>query len=74
MDKPNGFAALTPEQRNEMSRKGGSVKGKKGFATMTVEERKINARKGALASAAVRKRKDKNGKDSIPSGDRSTDS
>jgi uncharacterized protein len=51
--KPRGFAALPPEQRTEMARRGGKRAHELGKArTFTREEAKVAGRLGGLASKA----------------------
>jgi uncharacterized protein len=55
MTTPRGFARLTPEERAEMSRKGGQVAHKQGRAhKFTSEEAKAAGRKGGQATHAKR--------------------
>lgn len=57
--KPRGFAALSPEQRAEISRKGGRAAHEKGTAhQFDTEEARAAGRKGGIASHdALRRRK-----------------
>lgn len=61
--RKQGFAALSPEQRRAVSRKGGVAKVRKGLGTLSPERRREIARMGALAAHAKRKqlREENNG-------------
>lgn len=55
--KPKGFAALTPDQRRELSRKGGlAVQAAGSGHRWTPEEASENGTKGARARAEKRKK------------------
>lgn len=57
--KPRGFAAMAPERRAEISRKGGKAAHEKGTAhEFSIDEAKVAGRKGGIASHdALRRRK-----------------
>lgn len=56
MSKPRGFATMTPEQRAEISRKGGKAAHASGRAhTFSKEEAASAGSKGGLASHAKRR-------------------
>ncbi len=72
-----GFASNSPVQQKYVSSKGGRVKTKKGLGAMPPDKAAEIQRKGGLArqqqlrnsvSTDNPKRKEQNGKDSIPSG------
>lgn len=67
-NRKQGFASLSPAQRSAISRKGGRARVPKGFAALSEEQLAEVSRKGAL-KRWENKRKEQDGKDSIPSGD-----
>lgn len=73
-DKKQGFASFSPHYHRAVSSKGGKAKVPKGFASMSPRQRIENGRKGGLARKAniANKRKEKYGKDTIPSGNEGT--
>ena len=69
-----GFASNSPVQQRYVSSKGGRVKTKKGLGAMPPDKaRKIQSMGGKKKWENI-KIKEKNGKDSIPSGDESNGS
>lgn len=72
--RKRGFATLSPAQLKAVSRKGGQAKVSKGLAKLSPGEVTSIAQRGAAARWAHKKGKENNGKDSIPSGDGSSDS